>query len=243
MQNLRRHRTPVWGGGFSQILFGIDGGKRLALSGVPIYYRRCTGCGFLFTDAFDDWDAEQFKLYIYNKDYHLFDPDYESKRPQENAARVERLWGKYKSELRVLDYGGGNDAFCAALRNEGYPIAVTYDPMTPAHARTPDGRFPLVTCFETLEHMPNPVGDIGRIIKFVAEPGLVLFSTLVQPADFEKQGINWWYMAPRNGHVSLFSRKALEIAWNRYGYKLGWFNDSPHIAFRTLPTFAASLIK
>ena len=30
-------------------------GARLPLSGVPIYYRRCASCEFLFTDAFDGW--------------------------------------------------------------------------------------------------------------------------------------------------------------------------------------------
>ena len=35
-------------------------GKRLPLSGRPIYYRRCTACGFAFTDEFDDWSAEAF---------------------------------------------------------------------------------------------------------------------------------------------------------------------------------------
>jgi hypothetical protein len=40
-------------------------GVRFSLSGVPIYYRRCADCKFLFTDAFDDWNDEQFKTYIY----------------------------------------------------------------------------------------------------------------------------------------------------------------------------------
>jgi hypothetical protein len=30
----------------------IPGGKRLPLSGIPVHYRRCTVCGFLFTAAF-----------------------------------------------------------------------------------------------------------------------------------------------------------------------------------------------
>jgi 2-polyprenyl-6-hydroxyphenyl methylase/3-demethylubiquinone-9 3-methyltransferase len=218
-------------------------GKRLAPCGIPIYYRRCPACEFLFTDAFDDWTADEFKLHVYNKDYHVLDPDYQSRRPQANAGTVVRLWGQAKSALRVLDYGGGNDAFCAALRLNGFPVATTYDPMTPAHARPPDGRFDLVTCFEALEHTTDPVGEIGRIVEFVAEPGLVLFTTLVQPANFAEQGVNWWYVAPRNGHISLFSRKALAAAWGRYGYKLGWFDENLHIAFRELPPFAANLVK
>ena len=37
----------------------IPGGVQPPLSGVPIYYRRCSACGFLFTDAFDDWSEDQ----------------------------------------------------------------------------------------------------------------------------------------------------------------------------------------
>src|SRR5262249_5069744 len=34
----------------------FPGGARPPLSGVPVYYRRCPQCSFLFTDAFDDWN-------------------------------------------------------------------------------------------------------------------------------------------------------------------------------------------
>src|SRR5271154_3300788 len=73
-------------------------GVRFALCGVPIYYRRCANCNFLFTDAFDDWSTEQFKMRIYNDEYKKVDPDYETTRPRENADVVARLWGAVKNE-------------------------------------------------------------------------------------------------------------------------------------------------
>lgn len=217
-------------------------GKCFLLSGVPVYYYRCLSCKFVFTEAFDEWTAEQFKTNIYNEQYKLVDPGYEDEsRARGNADIIARLWDKYKGETRVLDYGGGNDSFCAGLRTHGFPLAVTYDPMVPAFAQRPEGKFDLVTCFETLEHLPDPVGGIGSIIEFAAEPGLVFFTTLLQPADFDVQRLNWWYAAPRNGHVSLFSRQALAAAWDRNGYKVVSFNDTTHLAFRTLPHFLAHL--
>jgi SAM-dependent methyltransferase len=218
-------------------------GSRLPLSGVPIYFRRCATCGFLFTDAFDDWTDEQFKRHIYDDGYLAVDPGYQDSRPRSNADMVIRLWGQHKANLRVLDYGGGNDVLCTALRAHGFPVAVTHDPMVPEHAHRPVGTFDLVTCFETLEHMPDPAAGIGRILEHLAEPGLVLFSTLVQPADFDNYGVKWWYIAPRNGHISIFSRKALAMAWGRRGYKTASFNDGLHLAYRTLPPFAAHLVK
>jgi hypothetical protein len=64
---------------------------------------------------------------------------------------------------------------------------------------------------------------------------------LLQPPDFDQQRLNWWYVAPRNGHVSIFSRPALTAAWERHGYKVLSFNDTIHLAFRTLPQFLAHL--
>jgi SAM-dependent methyltransferase len=216
-------------------------GVSFALSGVPIYYRRCSNCKFLFTDAFDDWSTEQFKAHIYNGEYKLVDPDYQSVRPRANAAVVARLWNAIKQQTRVLDYGGGNDEFCAGLRANGFPIAVTYDPMVPEHARRPDEKFDLVTCFETLEHLPDPAAGIASILECAAETGLIFFTTCVQPGEFDAIGLNWWYVGPRNGHVSIFSKQALSHAFGRHDYKLASFSDNIHIAFRTLPPFLAHL--
>jgi 2-polyprenyl-6-hydroxyphenyl methylase/3-demethylubiquinone-9 3-methyltransferase len=218
-------------------------GIRLPLSGIPIYYRRCATCDFLFTDAFDCWSNDQFKAHIYNEGYSTVDPDYQSVRPRANADTVLRLFGKHRAELRVLDFGGGNDAFCNTLRLNGFPVAITYDPMTSEYAHRPDGKFELVTCFETLEHMTAPAIGIALMVESLAEQGLVLFSTLVQPEDFNNLGLNWWYVGPRNGHISIFSLRALELVWRRQAYKLASFNKNLHIAFRVLPSFAAHLIK
>jgi SAM-dependent methyltransferase len=218
-------------------------GFRLPLSGVPIYYRRCPTCGFLFTDAFDDWSEDQFKAHIYNDDYHLVDPDYRTGRPSTNAAAVVQLWGAIKANTRVLDYGGGNGTFCAALRQHGFPLAVTYDPMVPDYAQRPPGKFDLVTCFETLEHLPDPVAGISALVESVAEPGLVFYSTLVQPDNLDDRGgLAWWYAGPRNGHISLFTRQSLMWAWGRRGYKTVTLGGGClHLAFRTLPYFLAHL--
>jgi SAM-dependent methyltransferase len=205
------------------------------LSGVPVYYRRCPACGFLFTDAFDDWSEDEFKVRIYNDDYITVDPDYLTARPTANAGVVAGLWDAHKAGMRVLDYGGGNDVLCSALRGIGFSEAVTYDPMVPEHASRPNGKFDLVTCFETLEHLPDPLAGIARIAECVAEPGAVFYSTLTQPADFDRHGMLWWYIAPRNGHVSIFTKQALALAWARHGFKTAALNDGTHLAFRTLP--------
>jgi SAM-dependent methyltransferase len=217
-------------------------GKRLPLSGIPVYYRRCRICGFLFTDAFDDWSEADFKAGIYNAGYLEVDPDYKEVRPHGNAELVQQLFGASKAELRMLDYGGGDGVLSAKLRAGGFSDVQTFDPFVPDFARRPEGKFDLITCFETLEHMPDPVAGIASILSSMKETGLVLFSTLVQMSDFEKLGVNWWYVGPRNGHVSIFTGGALARAWQHHGCKTASFNDNLHIAFRRLPEFAQHLL-
>ena len=216
-------------------------GLRLPLRGVPVYYHRCTACQFMFTEAFDDWNTEQFKTHIYNDGYKTIDPDYEDKRPRANADVVAKLWNAVRQKFRVLDYGGGNDIFCSVLRERGFAVAVTYDPMVPEFASRPDGKYDLVTSFETLEHLPDPNGGIALMLEFVAEQGLVFFSTFARPADTESLGMNWWYIGPRNGHISIFTRQSLAHAFGRHGYKIISLSDNVHLAFRTLPPYLAHL--
>jgi len=90
----------------------------------------------------------------------------------------------------------------------------------------------LHTAFPTFS---DPIDGLARMIECVAEPGIIFYSTLVQPADFDNQGMAWWYVGPRNGHVSMFTKQALAAAWAHHGYKNHSLNDNMHVAYRTLP--------
>lgn len=213
-------------------------GKFLPPAGIAIDYRRCAACGFLFSESLDHWTEGEFQKHIYNEDYINVDPDYGAARPLASAQWMATNFPADKSRLRVLDYGGGNGALSAKLRELGFGGAETYDPFTPEFARLPGGQFDIVTCFETLEHHPKPMSAISAIAKRTANPGIAIFTTQIQPLDFAQQGMGWWYIGPRNGHISLFSAQSLELAWRRVGYKLTSFTENLHIAWRRVPDFA-----
>ena len=222
-------------------------GKFLPLTGVAVYYRRCEECGLLFTDAMDDWPHADFETHIYNSAYAEVDPDFETTRPDNGAAVIASTFGQFADTLRVLDYGGGNGRVAELLRAAGFKTAVTYDPFHPDHRERPSGTFSLVTCFETLEHMPDAKGGAADIASLLpdgdAGGGAVLFSTLVQPVDFGTLGMAWWYIGPRNGHVTLHTRASLAALWKPLGLRVVSFNDNMHMAFRTVPAFARHLLE
>jgi 2-polyprenyl-6-hydroxyphenyl methylase/3-demethylubiquinone-9 3-methyltransferase len=235
-------------GGISPLLGVVDfhkscieaQGKILNISGKPIYYRRCNACGFVFTEAFDDWSPGAFLKYIYNQDYITVDPDYAGARSASNAQAVEAMFPASRAAISVLDYGGGGGLFARVLGEAGFR-ATTYDPFSNFSAR-PQGLFELITCFEVMEHVPFPGIAVADMSGLLAAEGVILFSTLTQPANFEELGLRWWYVAPRNGHVSIYSRHALAILFEKHGLQLFSLSDLVHLAYRKLPAFAAHLV-
>jgi 2-polyprenyl-6-hydroxyphenyl methylase/3-demethylubiquinone-9 3-methyltransferase len=216
--------------------------KVLDVAGVPIYYHRCPECRFIFTTAFDHFTKEDFRRHIYNDDYVLVDPEYQQVRPKVNAELVSSLF-PHARPTRILDYGGGEGRLAELLHPAGFPHVDTYDPFVPRHADKPAGRYDCVISFEVLEHSTDPARTLADMIDSVTDPGLILFSTLLQPADIEYIGLHWWYAAPRNGHVSLYSQASLERLVQPFGFGLGSFNDNLHVLIREVPDFARHLVR
>src|ERR1700722_3401805 len=161
-------------------------GKRLALSGCPVYYRRCQNCGFVFTPAFDERDFAAFRKYIYNDGYIVVDPDYAALRPAGHAKLIAGSFPDARSSIRILDYGGGEGLLASRLRDEGFS-ATTFDPFS-SFDNLPGEKFDLITSFEVMEHVPSPQQTVATMVKLLEPQGVILFSTLVQPAGFEQIG-------------------------------------------------------
>ena len=215
-------------------------GKPVPLAGIPIGYHRCATCGLIFTVAFDRFTPDEFRTHIYNDGYPAVDPDYLERRPRANASMIQTIFGA-SPQLRILDYGGGNGLLCRVLRENGFANAFSFDPFDAGSASRPDGKFELIACFEVLEHTPTPRQTLVDMTSFLAPGGIILASTLLQPDNIGEVGMSWWYIAPRNGHVTLYSRPALEALIARAGLRMASFNDSFHLFFSTVPPFAKHL--
>lgn len=202
-------------------------------AGVWVPYHRCATCGFLFTVVFDHWDAETFNQRIYNEAYAAFDPDYEALRPDANAKLTAKIAPRAKPH-RVLDYGGGNGRLTTQLRRDGWHGAESWDPLTDIGPEPDSDAFMLVTAFEVLEHQPNPHAGFRDMARFLAPEGTMLVSTLVQPPHApERPLLDWWYAAPRNGHISLHTRTSLAKLTAHHGFVVRHLDDYRHVFRRT----------
>ena len=175
-------------------------------SEIDVSYFRCTRCGFLFTNFFDDWTAADFSRFIYNADYAKVDAEYASIRPNAVALDMaERFKGC--EAARILDYGMGTGAFAERMRAFGFARIESYDPL--AGRARPEGPFDIVTCFEVIEHTPSPVEAVQDMKTFLAPDGCIIFSQTLQPPDIQERRGSWWYLGPRNGHMSTFRPESL----------------------------------
>ena len=132
-------------------------------------------------------------------------------------------------------------ATACSLNSENRGISTGWKPTTRSFHSSPnrpEGRFDCIVSFEVLEHATDPAHVLAEINDLLEEPGLILFSTLLQPLDIDRLGLNWWYAGPRNGHVSLYSRLSLESLTRPLGLTLRSFSEGLHVAFRGIPAFA-----
>jgi 2-polyprenyl-6-hydroxyphenyl methylase/3-demethylubiquinone-9 3-methyltransferase len=205
------------------------------LAAVPVYYRRCQGCGFIFTDFFDDFTPQQWSASLYNDAYYQrVDPAYATQRPANNARGLDHLLRPIKERTIGLDYGGGSGRTCAHLRDMGY----RYDTVDPFGARslTPEyaGRYNFCTAFEVAEHTPDPRGFLRAIVELATPQRLAILvgTQLHDGIVTDATRLSWWYAAPRNGHISLYSRRSMQLLAQQVGLDYVPFSSRTHLFTR-----------
>lgn len=218
-------------------------GLYLPMSGRPVYYHRCPECHFTFAPSLHAWSDDEFLKHIYNEQYVQVDPDYVKSRPATNAQFLSELFGEEKGHIRHLDYGGGNGILSAALREQGWQ-SQSYDPFPSNEQRIAElGKFNLITAFEVFEHVPDVEGLIKNLLSLMDEQCVVIFSTLLSDGQISPNTrLTWWYASPRNGHISLFSKRSMVLLAERHKLTFGSFNANAHCLINQLPSWAAKLM-
>jgi len=173
----------------------------------------------------DGWTDDDFLKRIYNADYIKADPPLPGQFDVPVRERPAYQQGKYiasffvdaRQEIRILDFGsGGNPGPTGlALTDEGFSVT-SYDPFR-ADTGLPEGIFELIVAIEVFEH----VADLGRLGAFMKEHlsdnGLLWIQTMLHPNPPPPDVLTSWYIAPRNGHISIFTLPAITVLFRRYG--------------------------
>lgn len=210
-------------------------------TGVLVDYYRCGACGFLFSDFIDGWSPERLRRDIYNDDYVKVDPEITGARAVRVADIVEQLCGTVRQTIQIFDYGGGTGGLTAELRRRSYGFVDGGDPFFADGISLPRD-VDLVLCVEVLEHLARPAEAFAAARAALKPAGMMFVTTLLQPPRIAALGTAWWYLAPRNGHVSLHSAESLRLLAHQHCFELGSINETLHLAWRGEPAFAARAI-
>ncbi len=209
----------------------FQGQAQFAFANAPVGYHRCDACGFTSTSALDAWSYEDFKTHIYNEAYVFADPIFEVVRPQRNSEMVSVLWGRSLLGISVLDYGGGDGAFSRFMQERGCSC-VSVDAFHGGDVLVPGTVYDLVTCFEVIEHVPHLelAAWFAGLVAWLSPTGTLLLSTELLDAH---PGIDNWYIAPRNGHISLHTGASLRALAAPHGLTVYSVSNEMHLFRRT----------
>jgi hypothetical protein len=203
-------------------------------SGIPVVYRRCRECQFIFTNFFDEFTSDMWRKHVYNSEYASVDPEYRTVRPQVNAHLLRTFLKGRKSSTIGLDYGGGNGKTAALMVEQGWSFD-SYDPydqtIMDAHRI---GKYNFCSAIEVFEHAPDPIGSIRDILSLMSQDRLIIMigTSLSDGVVSDQSRLSWWYAAPRNGHVSLYSRKSFSALASRFELQCLLLGRWPIFMFR-----------
>jgi SAM-dependent methyltransferase len=215
----------------------------MKLSGVPVYYNLCDNCHLLFSPTIYSWSQDQFAQHIYNAEYVKIDPDYIKNRPEQWRGEMLKLFSFFNPVDRHLDYGGGSGLLSNLLRQNGWN-STTFDPFVNINTSIFDlGQFKLISSIEVFEHVNDLNFLMSNLHKLLSDDGLIIFSTKLNDGHitFGKR-LNWWYASPRNGHITLFSKKSLEILARKFGFEYFSRDEDVHFLYKTKSSWFSSLI-
>lgn len=141
------------------------------------------------------------------------------------SQRLAYLSSRLQSKALILDIGCGNGIFLKKAQKADYrAFGYDIDEMVPAdyHSLTkiPNHHFDAITCFDVIEHTPDPIKFINGIKIKLKSKGLLLLTTPNREGIAGKIIKNkFWGISP-NGHQKVFNLPELENLLKKSGFAI-----------------------
>jgi hypothetical protein len=188
----------------------------LVLSKYQVDYFRCRACRFIQTET-PRWLEEAYSEAISTLDVGVM------QRNLHNAGVTSAVISLlFPSSTRFLDYAAGYGTLVRLMRDRGFDFYWSDRYAKNLYARgfehVPGCRYDLLTAYEVLEHLPEPLDDIALMLD-LADNVLLTTEVVPEPAPVPP---NWWYYAVKGGqHISFYSGDSLQkIASHFHTYLL-----------------------
>ncbi|MBL8349978.1 MAG: class I SAM-dependent methyltransferase [Burkholderiaceae bacterium] len=205
---------------------------------------RCRRCGCVYV-AQDPAEIDFQALYgpgYYTGGHDAVFGDYVGQQAARRAQARRRLWWhrhlppRWPRSGRLLDVGCAAGFFLAEARAHYEVQGVELSDWSAAHARDalglpvftgtlqqaalPAAHFDVVTLWDVIEHVPDPVPLLAEAARVLAPGGrLVLTTGDFDSAYARSKGADWHLAAPP-WHLTLFGRSTMALAAERAGLKL-----------------------
>lgn len=205
-------------------------------------YVNCNWCRFVFvnprltqwaiTEIYNDEDLREF----FFKELLLVHVEHDQRPEFERRLRAVQVLVK-KPNARLLDIGCAAGLFLSLAEERGFTaeglelnhyyadyvrknrnVRVHQKPLEEMHY--PDTTFDVVTLWDVLEHLPNPLDTLKEIARVTAPDGILALTTINHACMNERilKGRWRYYMPP--DHLCSFTPKILESVLVRSGFRV-----------------------
>jgi len=193
----------------------------------------------------DGWSDEDFRREVYNADYVRADPPIPGRAevpvketPAYHAGLyIASMLQGSQGEIRILDFGsGGNPGPTGlGLADQGFSVD-SYEPYRSSSSYTPGSQYDVIVAIEVLEHCHDLVKTVQFMKTHLSREGILWIQTMLHPHPTPANVLESWYIAPRNGHISIFSLWALTLLFRPAGISIV---QTPFaiLGFKNLPRF------
>ncbi|HTV15199.1 MAG TPA: class I SAM-dependent methyltransferase [Acidobacteriaceae bacterium] len=178
-------------------------------------YLRCSVCGLVFIPD-PAWLPEAYSSALTRADVGALQRNLRMVNITASLLGLTRRKAK-----RFVDYGGGHGIFVRMMRDLGFDFqwsdAYAENHYARGFEHTPGSKYDLLTAFEVIEHLPEPMKELTEMME-LADDVLLTTETLSDPPPLPQ---DWWYYSLTTGqHITFYSHRALQVVAERFGRKL-----------------------